>query len=72
MSRILTGDELKQLTGASTKRKQIEVLKQNGISFLLNASGSPVVLWSSVENRTSSGADKAAGHKFGALSRAAA
>ncbi|STZ77385.1 DUF4224 domain-containing protein [Bergeriella denitrificans] len=45
MSAFLTREELKELTGRSHPRRQIEVLKQNRIPFTTTAAGRPVVAW---------------------------
>lgn len=40
---FLTRAEVAELTGAKTKRKQLEVLRKNGTRHTLNAAGWPVV-----------------------------
>ena len=38
-----------ELTGAHTKRRQIQNLARNGIPHTINAAGWPVVMWSAVD-----------------------
>lgn len=40
---FLTREELHYLTGRKTKSKMIETLNRNGIPFVINANGYPVV-----------------------------
>jgi Domain of unknown function (DUF4224) len=41
--KFLTADDVKQLTGACTRKKQIESLAANRLVFFVNARGWPVV-----------------------------
>lgn len=47
------------LTGARTRKGQLRVLQQNGVRHVINASGWPVVLWSTVEVDGHKGQDQA-------------
>lgn len=40
---FLTHEQLKSMTGASTKRRQIENLRANNVPFTINAAGWPRV-----------------------------
>ena len=46
---FLTQDELVALTGRKIKSKQIEVLRQMGLPFWVNACGKPVVPVTAIE-----------------------
>jgi hypothetical protein len=48
---FLTRAQIRELTGAATRAKQIDVLKRNGVPFIVNAAGWPVVTVSAVEGR---------------------
>jgi hypothetical protein len=48
---FLTRAQLRELTGAATRARQINVLKRNGVPFIVNAAGWPVVTVSAVEGR---------------------
>lgn len=48
---FLTPEETARLTGAKFKKKQIEWLQRNGVKYMLNCLGQPVVLVSTVEKR---------------------
>ncbi|TPD97730.1 DUF4224 domain-containing protein [Stenotrophomonas maltophilia] len=41
--------DVADLTGAHTKRRQIQNLARNGIPHTINAAGWPVVMWSAVD-----------------------
>jgi hypothetical protein len=41
---MLTPDQMVQLTGYRKPSKQIEWLKRNGVPYLVNAAGYPVVI----------------------------
>ncbi|ENB4187927.1 TPA: DUF4224 domain-containing protein [Stenotrophomonas maltophilia] len=41
--------DVAELTGAHTKRRQIQNLARNGIPHTINAAGWPVVMWSAVD-----------------------
>ena len=45
---LLTDAELRQLTGAHRAKQQIEVLKRNGIRYILDAADRPIVIWDAV------------------------
>lgn len=45
---ILTNAELCQLTGAQRPKQQVEVLKRNGIRYILDAANHPIVIWDAV------------------------
>jgi len=51
MSMFLSAEELARLTGRKMKSKQIEVLRQSGVPFYVDASGHPVVPASAIEGR---------------------
>lgn len=46
---FLSREEISELTGAKTRRKQFAVLRTNGIRHYTNAAGWPVVARSAVE-----------------------
>lgn len=48
---FLGEEDLRQLTGWRIKSRQIAWLRAEGIPFRVNATGHPVVTWSSVEGR---------------------
>jgi hypothetical protein len=48
---FLTRSQVRELTGAATRARQIDVLKRNGVPFIVNASGWPVVTVAAVEGR---------------------
>ena len=50
MCNILTGDEVRQLTGAANRAKQKEILKGAGIAFIVRADGWPALTWSAVDS----------------------
>lgn len=50
MSQLLTRDEVIELTGASTKRGQCQVLEQNNIHHVVRKDGWPSVTWDHVNN----------------------
>jgi len=41
--------DVADLTGAHTKRRQIQNLARNGIPHTINAAGWPVVMWAAVD-----------------------
>ncbi|MNB71520.1 hypothetical protein D3C81_665770 [compost metagenome] len=41
--------DVADLTGAHTKRRQIQNLARNGVPHTINAAGWPVVMWSAVD-----------------------
>ncbi len=45
---FLTLDEIKELTGAGTRRRVIENLARNGIRHTIKANGWPAVAWAAV------------------------
>ena len=49
MSTFLTRHEMFELTGAKTRRRQLEVLRLNGVPHIINAAGWPVVCRSAIE-----------------------
>lgn len=46
---FLTREEVAELTGARTRRRQIEVLQNNGLRHVINAAGWPVVPRSAID-----------------------
>lgn len=48
---FLSRDQTRELTGAATRARQIDVLRRNGIPFVVNAAGWPVVTVSAVEGQ---------------------
>lgn len=48
---FLSRSQVAELTGARTRRRQIDVLVRNGIRHTINASGWPVVTLAAVEGR---------------------
>ncbi len=57
---FLDDDDLARLTGRAMKSRQIAWLKAEGIPFLVNATGHPVVTWAAVEGRPAPAAEPAA------------
>lgn len=55
---FLSRAEVDRLTGAKTRKKQIEVLRRNGIRHTLDAGGWPVVTRAAVEGRPAEAQDK--------------
>jgi len=49
-STFLTRAEVAELTGATRKRRQIEVLQANGVRHVINAAGWPVVPRSAIDS----------------------
>lgn len=45
MASIMTADEIKSITGAGTRARQIAVLKRERIPFTIRADGWPVTTW---------------------------
>jgi hypothetical protein len=45
MSNLISSQEMKELTGADQKSKQIQVLRDNGLRFTIRADGYPVLTW---------------------------
>lgn len=56
---FLTRDEIAELTGARTKRRQISVLVRNGIRHTINAAGWPMVARAVIEGGAQSDAQPA-------------
>lgn len=48
---FLTRSQVRELTGAATRARQIEVLRRNGVPFVINAAGWPVVTVAAVEGQ---------------------
>lgn len=46
---FLTKDEVAELTGLKTKRRQVEQLRKMGLPFWLNAANAPIVPRSAIE-----------------------
>ena len=44
----LSPQEMQSLTGAISPKKQIEVLRNNGVPFLVNARNHPITTWDAV------------------------
>jgi hypothetical protein len=70
MAEILTHDELESLTGSKLKKQQIETLRAQGITFLLDRSGRPVVIWDAVRVAISRQQEQSNAPNFEALTRA--
>lgn len=51
MSAFLSSADIVELTGRKMKSKQIEVLRQRGLLFFVNAVGKPVVPVAAVEGK---------------------
>ena len=51
MNLFLTIQEVRELTGYSSKSKQIAQLRRMGLAFFINAGGRPVVTVTAVEGR---------------------
>jgi len=47
---LLTQPEIIALTGAERAKKQVEVLRENGVRFIVRANGSPALTWEAVNN----------------------
>ena len=47
---LLTQPEIIALTGAERGKKQVEVLRENGVRFIVRANGSPALTWEAVNN----------------------
>jgi hypothetical protein len=71
MSEILTHDELESLTGSKLKKQQIETLRQQGVTFLLDRNGRPVVIWDAVRVAVSRQQVQSTAPNFEALTRVA-
>lgn len=52
METFLSRDEVAELTGAKSRKRQIANLRQNGIRHTINAAGWPVVMRSVIEGTT--------------------
>lgn len=50
MMSVLTKDELFAVTGTKISNRQKEVLSKNGIPYLLDIHGRPVVIWDAIKN----------------------
>ncbi len=50
MSELLSKDEMVELTGAATRAKQIKVLRDANISFVIRVDGWPRTTWYNVNN----------------------
>lgn len=50
MSELLSKDEMAELTGAATKAKQIQVLRDANIAFVTRVDGWPRTTWFNVNN----------------------
>jgi hypothetical protein len=48
---FLTKEEVAELTGLKTKRRQVEQLRKMGLPFWLNAAEAPIVLRSAIEGK---------------------
>ena len=68
MSEILTPEEMEALTGVTQAELQKEQLCVQGVRFLINRRGRPVVIWESVRQAVLSNAAGDAAPKFEALS----
>lgn len=55
---FLTRDEVKQLTGTSDRKRQIECLRQNRIAFTMDVFGRPVVTRSAIEGKPAKAEEK--------------
>lgn len=49
--------DVAELTGAHTKRGQIQNLARNGVPHMINAAGWPVVMWSAVDGSAKKAAE---------------
>jgi hypothetical protein len=52
---LLTTDDMAALTDAKLRGRQIEVLNENRIPYVLSAAGWPKTTWSAINSRLSSG-----------------
>jgi len=50
MGNLLTSEEVAGLTGAKSRPKQCEVLRNNGYQFLVRCDGSPAITWDAVNS----------------------
>lgn len=50
MNKLLTPEDLKELTGSPLKSKQCEALEQNSVPYFKRPDGRPVVTWEAVSN----------------------
>ena len=63
--------DVAELTGAHTKRRQIQNLARNGIPHTINAAGWPVVMWSAVDGSAKTRPDADCGWSSNAMRPAA-
>jgi hypothetical protein len=52
---LLTSDDMAALTDAKLKGRQIEVINDNSIPYVISAAGWPKTTWSAINSRLSSG-----------------
>lgn len=50
MAELLSNEELIELTGAKTKQKQIQVLREANIAYVVRVDGWPKTTWYNVNN----------------------
>lgn len=53
-SRLLTNEEIKELTGYSSPSRQCQKLKEFGVFFIIRRDGRPSTTWAHIESPMSS------------------